>query len=70
MFNDADIQMAQLERQGARAAAARKRGQCAHGRRGHAQHHRRLTMQRSSRRRDTKPGVYRHWQTVLRNLLR
>ena len=30
MMNDADIQMAQLERQGARAAAARKRGQCAH----------------------------------------
>ena len=29
--NDADIEMAQLERQGARAAAARKRGQCAHG---------------------------------------
>ena len=29
--NDADIELAQLERQGTRAAAARKRGQCAHG---------------------------------------
>ena len=29
--NDADIELAQLERQGARAAAARKRGQCYHG---------------------------------------
>jgi hypothetical protein len=29
--NDADIEMAQLEQLGDRAAAARKRGQCYHG---------------------------------------